>query len=207
MSSTPRTDDPVHRHGPLADAQGLAFGTTMTALGITMLTHLGLATGQTAGLAVLLAYVTGQSFGLVFFVVNLPFYWFGYRRMGLRFTLKTFAAVALLSGLSAVLPQLVQFDQLHPVVGAVLFGMCAGAGLLALFRHGASLGGVGILALYLQDRLGFRAGYTQLIFDACVFVFAAFVLPWDRLALSVLGAVVLNLVITINHRRDWYVAS
>uniref|UniRef100_UPI0025F220B4 YitT family protein n=1 Tax=Sediminimonas sp. TaxID=2823379 RepID=UPI0025F220B4 len=74
------------RHGPLADIQGLLFGTAMTATAVTILTHLGLVTGQTAGLAVLLSYVTGYGFGPVFFVINLPFYWLALRRMGLAFT-------------------------------------------------------------------------------------------------------------------------
>jgi hypothetical protein len=46
----------------------------------------------------------------------------------------------------------------------MLFGVLAG-GSGALFRHGATLGGVGIVALWLQDRNGFPAGRTQLIFD------------------------------------------
>lgn len=194
-------------HSPLADAQGIVFGSTMAATGVLLLTHLGLVTGQTAGLAVLISYVTGWSFGAVFFVVNLPFYWFGYRRMGLEFTLKTFAAVALLSAISALLPLVFGYGAVHPGVGAVLFGMIVGAGLLALFRHGASLGGIGILALYLQDATGFKAGWVQLIFDAFVFAAAFALLDTTRVLWSLLGAVVLNLVIAINHRRDWYVAT
>lgn len=195
------------KHGPIADAQGLLFGSGIAAAAMVILTHLGLVTGQTAGLAVLLSYVTGYSFGTVFFVVNLPFYWLGYRRMGWRFTLKTFVAVGLLSLFSNLLPDLFQIGYIHPAVGAVLFGMMSGAGLLALFRHGASLGGVGILALYLQDSTGFRAGYTQLLFDAGVFALAFFVIDTPLVLYSLLGALVVNLTITINHRKDWYVAT
>uniref|UniRef100_UPI0025F3E911 YitT family protein n=1 Tax=Sediminimonas sp. TaxID=2823379 RepID=UPI0025F3E911 len=168
---------------------------------------LGLVTGQTAGLAVLLSYVTGYGFGPVFFVINLPFYWLALRRMGLAFTLKTFAAVGLMSLFSILIPGWFTIASLAPVPGAILFGMMTGAGLLALFRHGASLGGVGILALYLQDSTGFRAGYTQLLFDAGLFAVAFFVIDTPALALSILGAVVVNLTIAINHRRDWYVAT
>lgn len=204
---TMTTPNSAQKHGPLADAQGLIFGTSMAAAALVILTHLGLITGQTAGLAVLLSYMTGYSFGLVFFVVNLPFYWLAFRRMGWVFTLKTFTAVALLSAISSVLPPLYQIDYIHPGIGAVLFGMMSGAGLLALFRHGASLGGVGILALYLQDKTGFRAGYTQLLFDAGVFTLALFVIDLPALLYSLLGALVVNLTIAINHRKDWYVAT
>ncbi|TMV73119.1 YitT family protein, partial [Thioclava sp. BHET1] len=138
---------------------------------------------------------------------NIPFFWLGYRRMGLAFTLKTLLAVGLLSLLSGVLPQWVHFGTLNPLVGALLFGALSGTALLALFRHGASLGGVGILAYYLQEKTGFRAGFTQLIFDSCLFVVAFAFLPADRVLYSLAGAVVVNLVLAVNHRRDRYIAA
>ncbi|MBD1205827.1 MAG: YitT family protein [Rhodobacteraceae bacterium] len=194
-------------HSLIEDAQGLAFGATMAAFSIVILTHLGMITGQTAGLAVLISYASGIPFGPVFFAINLPFYWFGYRRMGLPFTIKTFLAVAALSVLSALMPGWVDFSTLNPAFGAILFGFVSGAALLAIFRHGASLGGIGILALYLQDRTGFRAGHTQLLFDALLFAVALTLLPWPIVAWSFLGAAVVNLVIAINHRRDRYIAT
>lgn len=195
------------RHSPTEDAQGLIYGATMAAFGVTILTHLGLVTGQTAGLAVLIAYATGWGFGPVFFVLNLPFYIFGWLRMGTAFTVKTFIAVALLSALSVWLPGQVSFATLNPWVGAVLFGFLSGSALLALFRHGASLGGIGIVALMLQDRLGWRAGWVQLAFDAVLFALAFLVVPAKTVAISFLGAVVVNLVIAVNHRRDRYIAA
>lgn len=194
-------------HSLLEDAQGLAFGATMASFGIVILTQLGMITGQTAGLAVLIAYATGWGFGPVFFALNIPFYWFGYRRMGLAFTVKTFVTVGILSALSVLMPGWVDFSHLNPAFGAVLFGFVSGAALLAIFRHGASLGGIGILALYLQDKTGFRAGQTQLIFDMGLFAIALTLLPLDKVGWSFLGALVVNLVIAINHRRDRYVAT
>ncbi|MCE6949796.1 YitT family protein [Cereibacter sphaeroides] len=194
-------------HTKLDDAQALVYGTTMAAFGITILTHLGLVTGQTAGLAVLISYATGWGFAPVFFTINLPFYWLGYRRMGLAFTLKTFLSVAAMSALVQVMPAWIDFAHLDPAFGAVLFGMVSGSALLALFRHGASLGGIGILALYLQEKTGFRAGWTQLVFDAALFAVALALREWQTVAWSFLGALVVNLVIAINHRRDRYIAT
>ncbi len=198
---------PTQNHSPLEDAQGIVYGAGMAAFAVTLLTHLGLMTGQTAGLAVLASYATGYSFGAMFFVINIPFYWIGYKRIGLRFVIKTFIAVALVSGLSALMPGWIRFDMLDPVVGAILFGAITGSALIALFRHGASLGGIGILALVLQDRTGFRVGYTQLLFDGALFVAAYSILDLRALALSFLGALVVNLTIAVNHRRDRYIAT
>ena len=198
-------DSPRH-HSIVEDAQGVAYGSFMAAVGVLLLTHLGFVTGQTAGLALLISYASGWGFAPVFFAVNLPFYWLGYRRFGLGFMVKSFVAVALLSGLVAILPPYLQFGPVHPGVGAVLIGFLSGSALLALFRHGASLGGIGIVGLYLQDATGFRAGWTQLIFDAGLFAAALFLRDWRAVAWSFLGALVLNLVIAINHRRDRYIA-
>src|SRR5690606_3585976 len=206
FAHVPAMTDP-NRHSLLEDAQGIAYGAGMAAFGITILTHLGLVTGQTAGLAVLISYATGWGFGPVFFAVNLPFYWLGWRRFGPVFVLKTFLSVALMSGLAMLFPHWVSFAHLDPLVGAVLFGAISGSALLALFRHGASLGGVGIVALLLQDRTGFRAGWTQLLFDIAVFAIALTLRDAATVAISALGALVVNLVIAVNHRRDRYIAT
>ncbi|MBU3031521.1 YitT family protein [Paracoccus marinaquae] len=196
---------PKQKHSLIDDAQGIAFGSFMASVGVLLLTHLGFVTGQTAGLAILISYATGWGFGPVFFVVNLPFYWLGWRRFGPGFVAKSFAAVALLSLLVSFLPPYLQFGTVHPAVGAVLIGCLTGAGLLALFRHGSSLGGVGIVGLYIQDATGFRAGWVQLIFDAALFALAFFLRDPVTVGWSFLGAIVLNLTIAVNHRRDRYI--
>ncbi|NNL73947.1 MAG: YitT family protein, partial [Silicimonas sp.] len=131
------------------DILAFLLGTTMCALGVTFLTHLGLITGQTAGLGVLVSYLTGWSFGAVFFLANLPFWGLALARMGRRFTVKSVIAVALVSLIAEALPQVFTISELSPPVGAALAGASIGLGLMVLFRHGASLGGIGVLALYL----------------------------------------------------------
>ena len=85
----------------------------------------------------------GWGFGRWFFLINLPFYWIAWRRMGRAFTFKTFAAVAMLSGLTEFQSLALRFQALNPLYAAVMGGLLMGAGFLMLFRHRASLGGVG----------------------------------------------------------------
>ncbi len=203
-SREPHRPSPL-RHTLLEDAQALILGTTLCALGVQFLTAAGLVTGQTAGAAVLLSYVTDWSFAVWFFVLNLPFYVLGWFRLGPRFVVKTVIAVTTVSLVSRVLPEFVSFDALDPWAASALSGAVIGMGLIVIFRHGASLGGIGILALWIQERFGIQAGWIQLGFDALLFT-AAFALldPWLVTA-SLLGAVAVNLIIATNHRRDRYV--
>lgn len=194
------------RHSLFDDAQGLVAGSMLAVLGVSLLSSAGLLAGGTAGMAFLLHYATGWSFGLCFFAVNLPFYYLAFRRLGPAFTVKTFVAIALTSVLSEIAPRFIGLSHVDPVAGALFGGLVIGAGMLALFRHRASLGGIGILALYIQDRFGWRAGFVQLGFDGLVLALSFFVASPFIIACSVLGAVVLNLTLAINHRKDRYIA-
>ena len=190
------------QHTLLEDGQGLLTGAMVAALGFYFLNKVGLLTGGTAGVAFLLHYALGISFGLLFFIVNLPFYYLSFRRLGLAFSVKTFVAIGLVSVISEVEGRLFLFDYIHPIGAALLGGLLLGDGLQARYRHRASLGGVGILAIYIQDRFGIQAGLIQLAFDLCVMLCAFAVVSPMTVAWSVVGAVVLNLFLAINHRSD-----
>ncbi|KQT54365.1 hypothetical protein ASG43_01790 [Aureimonas sp. Leaf454] len=194
------------RHSPIEDALGILAGTLLTALGIALLGHLGFLTGGMAGLAFVVHYLTGWNFGLVFFVLNLPFYALAVGRMGRSFTIKTAFAVGLLSTMTAFSGEVFRFGEVQPLLGATLGGLLVGFGLLALFRHRSSAGGIGILAVYLQDRFGWRAGLTQMTVDLLVLVTAFAAVPPLAVLYSVIGAIVLNLFLAINHRTDRYLA-
>lgn len=197
---------PEIRHRPWEDVLALLVGTTLVALGVQFLGAGGLITGQIAGLALIGAHLTPYSFGAVFFALNLPFYVLAVLRMGWLFTVKTFTAVTLVSVFSEALARSVDLSAVPMPLAAALAGVQIGAGMLVLFRHGASLGGVGIVALMVQERTGFRAGNVQLIVDLGVFALAAALFPLVQVGWSLLGAVILNLIIAMNHRRDRYIA-
>lgn len=192
------------RYTRIEDAQGLAISTILCALGIHMLRTAGLITGGTAGLALLISYAGGFNFGWVFFLVNLPFYGVALMRKGWVFTLKGFAAVTAVSMLAEAMPPFVSFAHIAPFAAAILFGVAAGFGLLGLFRHGSSLGGISIIAVIVQEKMGIRAGWVLLAWDLTLFAAAFLFMPAGLVLWSAAGAVVLNLVIAINHRSDWY---
>ncbi len=109
--------------------------------------------------------------------------------MGWHFTIKIFCAVGLVSLLSDVHPLFIHFDRLQPFYATLFGNIIIVLGFIVLFRHKASLGGggVNILALYLQDHYGIRAGKLQMAVDVVIVLASLFVVSIPMLVVSVLG--------------------
>lgn len=202
--STMEEGAPVIRHALYEDVLAIIMATLFVAFGVALYTKALLVTGGTAGLALLLHHATGAGFWLVFSVINLPFYVLAIRRMGWHFALRTFFAVSLVAMFTRFMPEWVGIAHLDPVFATVIGGGLMGTGLLMLFRHRTALGGINILAMFLQERWGLRAGYFQLGLDLAILAASLFLLNPQSLALSVLGAVVVNMILAINHRPGRY---
>jgi uncharacterized membrane-anchored protein YitT (DUF2179 family) len=195
------------RHSWFEDAQALFTAALFISLGFRLLSQAHLLSGGTAGLALLLTRLTPFSFGQLFVALNLPFFWLAVRQMGWRFTLKTFAAIGAVSLAADWLHLVVAFERVDPLYAAVMGGSAIGIGLLILFRHQACLGGLNVLAIWLQERHAVRAGLFQLAVDALVLVASLFVVPPATILYSVVGAVALNMVLAVNHRPGRYLGT
>ena len=196
--------DPTTRHTLAENVLGVLTGVFLASFGLFLLKESGAVSGGTAGLALLLSYATSWTFGVLFLAVNLPFFALAVWKKGWAFTLRTVLTVSMLSAFSYLHPVVFRIDDLDPVYGTLGGNLLVGVGLLILFRHGASLGGINILALVLQERLGLRAGYVQMAFDVLIVALSLTVVAWPVVLLSALGAVVLNLVLAMNHKEGRY---
>ena len=197
----------AQRHTLLEDVQAIFTAACFVSLGLRFISHAGLLTGGTSGVALLLARVTPLTFGQLFVLLNVPFFWLGIRQMGWRFTVKTFASILLVSAGADWLQLVIRLEWIHPLYAAVLGGFLMGIGLLILFRHQACLGGLNILAIWLQERRGVRAGVFQMVVDSLVVLASLFVVSPAVIALSVGGAVALNVVLAVNHRPGRYLGT
>ena len=198
-------DRRVTEHGVAENILGMLTGTFAASLGLHLLGAVGAVTGGTAGLSLLLSFATPAPFWVLFAAINLPFAVLALWKKGLRFTIRTVIAIALVSGFSLVHDACFPIEWIQPVYAALGGNLLCGIGLLIVFRHGGSLGGINVIALLLQDATGFRAGWTLMVFDVVIVLAAFLVVPWPLVLLSALGAVLLNLVLALNHRPGRYI--
>lgn len=191
-------------HTPAEDVLGVLTGTWLASLGLHLLHEAHAVTGGTAGLSLLLTYAAPVPLPLMLLLVNVPFFALAAWKKGWSFTIRSIIAVALLSLFTAIHAAMIPSPDFAAVYGIATGNLLAGVGILILFRHGSSLGGFSVLALIAQEQAGLRAGYVQMALDVLVVLAALLVVPLDRVLLSVLGAVILNIVLAFNHRPERY---
>ncbi|WP_424814257.1 YitT family protein [Roseococcus sp. YIM B11640] len=191
-------------HSLWDDAAALVIGVSMVSLGLSLYAEARLTTSGLAGLALLLGYVTPLDPGTLFFLLNIPFLVFGATRMGWKVLLRTVVTIAAVAIATRLAPYWIAIGWVAPPYAALLGGVLIGMGVLGLVRHRTGLGGTNLVAMYLQEKRGWSAGWLQLGFDALVMLAALFVLDWRQVALSMFGALVLNLIVAMNHKPGRY---
>ena len=194
-------------HSLFDDVQAILLASLFMSFGVALFTQQEFLIGGTAGVAFLGSYASSWSFGQLFFVINIPFYGLALWRLGWFFTLKTFVAVGLVSILSDWIPQWIVIDSSIPLFAAIFGGSMMGAGLLMLFRHKASLGGLNILSLYLSKYHNVNAGRFQMVVDVVIIILAIYIVDIWATIYSVIAAIFMNAVLAINFKKGRYLAS
>ncbi|WP_129710516.1 YitT family protein [Priestia megaterium] len=180
----------------------ITFGCLCVAIGIQFLTASNLVIGGTAGLGIVLQHLTGISFGVLFFIINLPFYFMALTQIGLQFTIKSFISVSLMSVMSDLLAANFSFTLPHPLVAAVVGGVIVGIGLIFLFRHGSSLGGINMLCVFLDKRFGINPGKTMLLTDVLIVGSATVVFGVVQVLYSLIGIFIMTGLLGRYHKRS-----
>lgn len=195
---------PTHKF--YEDVLALFCASVLVSFGVVLFGTHNLLTGGTAGVAIIGTHLFDMSFGLLFFLVNIPFYFMAWTQLSKRFTINTFISVSLVSVMTEQMQHVIKIESIHPIFAALAGGMLIGVGLLIMFRHKSSLGGLGILALYLQNKFNIRAGNFSLLVDSVILTSSIFIFSIDLVILSVVGAITLNTLIAVNHKPGRYQA-
>ena len=62
------------------------------------------------------------------------------------------------------------------------------------------------LMFYLQEQFKIPAGKVQMGIDVAILLISLFFVDWKLILISILGAVILNSIILLNHKTNRYVA-
>lgn len=152
--------------------------------------------GGIVGVSIITSYVTGLPLGMFTFILNIPFFFIGYRQIGKTFLFSTFFAVVCLS---------IGVSILHPIPGvthdiflaSIFGGIINGAGVGLIIRSGGSLDGTEIVAIILDKKMSFSIGEIVMFFNVFILTGAGFIYGWDRTMYSMIAYFIAFKVIDI----------
>ena len=142
--------------------------------------------GGITGISIMLSYITTWKLGIFIFLLNLPFFFIGYKQIGKTFAISTLYGIIVLSLATTLLHKVPAFTQ--DILLASLFGgMILGIGVGIVIRYGGSLDGTEILAILFSKKLPFSVGEIVMFFNIFILGSAGFVFSWDRAMYSILA--------------------
>ncbi|APH07022.1 hypothetical protein A9C19_08645 [Bacillus weihaiensis] len=162
------------------------MGLFLTSFGIKILSDSFLTFGGTAGLATILTYMTGFSWGVLFFIVNLPFFAISIQELGKWFTLSSLLSITGISFIREWFDLVIPTIGIHPLLSAIVAGVIIGIGVTFVLNNGSSLGGIHILGLFIDKKFGINRGIVLFVCDSLIILFAVALVGWSRAILSIL---------------------
>ena len=153
----------------------IAVGSAIFSLGFDLfLEPAGISCGGVSGIAMLIVYATKSKFltvGILSALINLPLFFFGYRKIGKLFFFGSLLGMVVTSVGFDLFARILPIPKTEPLVAAIFGGVIIGAGLGIVFIAGASTGGVDIVARLLKLKFrNFPIGKILLCMDLCTAV-------------------------------------
>lgn len=142
--------------------------------------------GGIVGISIILSHLSGLQIGLFIFLLNIPFFFIGYKQIGKTFALSTVLGITVLSIFTYFLHPVARFtDDL--LLATVFGGIVLGIGVGLVIRYGGSLDGTEILAILFSSKSAFSVGEIIMVFNVMIFTIAGFVFTWEQAMYSALA--------------------
>ena len=167
-------------------AFGLAVGALIYTIGLDVfLVPNHVIDGGVVGISLMAAQVTGISFSIFVVIFNIPFFIFGYKKIGALFTLSSLFSVLCLS----VWSNFIHYRPVtsDPFLSTIYGGIIIGLGVGLIIRWGGSLDGTEILAIIADKKTPFSVGEIIMFFNLFILGCSGFVFNWDSAMYSLVA--------------------
>lgn len=142
--------------------------------------------GGIVGISIIASHLFGIPLGVFIFILNIPFFFIGYKQIGKTFALSTALGITVLSIATIMLHPVAAFtDDL--LLSTVFGGVILGTGVGIVIRYGGSLDGTEIMAILFNRKLPFSVGEIIMFFNILIFIVAGFVFNWEQTMYSMLA--------------------
>ena len=165
----------------------LTFGALLVAIGLEcFLVCNNIIDGGIIGISIILSYLKDLPLGGLIVALNIPFFLFGYQKLGRNFLLSSLYAIFCLGAFVTL------FAHYHKVTGNLLLacifgGLLVGLGVGLIIRNNGSLDGTEVIAISIAKKISFSVGEIIMFFNVFILTLAGFVFDWDKAMYSILA--------------------
>jgi len=163
------------------------------------------------GVALVIYYLwPGLSVGTLYFLLNIPLFFMGWRLVGRRFF--GYSIIGMVTFSFAVHYVQITIPVDDKILSALLAGIITGVGAGIVLRSAGSAGGTDILSVILLSRFSMRLGTTLLAFNSGVLLLTAALFSLEQALYTLIflyvSAHIVNLVVTgLNQRKAVFIIS
>lgn len=163
-----------------------------------------------SGTSILLSQITPEAWSLSVFLLllNIPLFLFGLKRQGLVFTVYSVFTVAVYSGASFMITDVLPIDvsMASPLAGqdlllcALFGGIISGVGSGLTIRNGGAIDGIEVMAVIFSKRLNITVGtfvmiYNVLLYIVCGILMGSWILPLYSIVTYAAGLKTIDFVV------------
>ncbi|WP_129688186.1 YitT family protein [Gottfriedia acidiceleris] len=145
--------------------------------------------GGITGISIMVSHLTGLPLGVFLFILNLPFFYLGYKQIGKTFAISTILGITVLSYLTSMFHHIPAFTE-DILLATIFGGMVLGVGVGLAIRFGGALDGIEILAIIINSKIPFSVGEIIMVFNLFILGAAGFIFSWDRAMYSIIAYLV-----------------
>lgn len=142
--------------------------------------------GGIVGVSIILSYLTKINLGLLIFIINIPFFFLAFNKIGKKFVIQTFYAIGMLS-LAVNFLTTHHLPVTHDLLLSTVFGgIVLGTGVGLVLKNEGSLDGTEIMSLVLSKKFGFSVGEWIMAFNIFIYGASGLVFGWNKAMYAVL---------------------
>ncbi len=149
------------------------------------LLHNTILDGGVTGVSMIIGKLTGIPLSILIVVINIPFFFVGYKALGKRFLFRGLLAILLFSSLLEVFSG-IGYATESKLLAVVFGGVLLGVGVGTVLRFGGCLDGTEIAAMLLSKKVSVSTGGIIFIINIIIYSVAGFCFSWQSAMFSLL---------------------
>lgn len=141
--------------------------------------------------------------GIIYFLLNLPFFLMAYKVMGKKFCITTLISIGMASAFLTLIPVPATPIVEDRILASVAGGLGSGFGAGLVLRAGSSQGGQDLIGVCLaKTHPDFKVGAIGIVISVCIYTICLFMYDVQTVLYSIIFAVVTGLLIDRVHVQN-----